>query len=76
MTTSDFRKAFTQLKAKPVKKAKYTKHNAPKERSCGKALRKCQVTGRTHAVIRKYGINLCRQSFRELAPKLGFKKYN
>ena len=78
MTTSDYRKAFTQLKAKPTKKAKYIKHNAPKERSCGQGQlsRKCQVTGRTHAVIRKYGLLLCRQSFRELAPKLGFKKYN
>ncbi|MEM1903602.1 MAG: 30S ribosomal protein S14, partial [Pyrobaculum sp.] len=27
------------------------------------------------AVIRKYGINLCRRCFREVAPQLGFKKY-
>jgi small subunit ribosomal protein S14 len=76
MTHSDHKKAFTQLKAKPIVKAKYIKHNQPKARSCGKAKVKCQVTGRTSAVIRKYNLNLSRQTFRELAPKLGFKKYN
>ena len=39
MTTSDYKKVFTQLNAKPIKKAKFIKFNAPKERSCGIALR-------------------------------------
>jgi len=46
MTTSDYKKAFTQLDHKPIKKAKFIKHNSPKPRSCGIALRKCQNCGR------------------------------
>jgi small subunit ribosomal protein S14 len=75
MTTSHFSKEFTQLDNKPEKKARYLKHNKPKERSCGKALKKCKRCGRNGAHIQKYGIGLCRQCFREVAKKLGFKKY-
>ncbi len=76
MTTSDYRKVFTQLKAKPVKLAKFLKHNKPKERSCGIALRKCRRCGRNGGHIRKYGVSLCRQCFREIALELGFKKFS
>lgn len=76
MTTSDYRKAFKQLKVKQPKLGKYIKHNAPKKRSCGRALKKCRVTGRVGGRISKYGLNICRQAFRSIAPKLGFKKYN
>jgi small subunit ribosomal protein S14 len=76
MTTSDYKKAFTQLKAKPVKLAKYIKHNKPKERSCGIALKKCIRCGRNGGHIQKYGLNVCRQCFREIAKKVGFKKYS
>lgn len=76
MTASDWKKMFTQLDAKPVKKAKYIKHNSPKARSCGKNNVRCQITGRRGGIIRKYGLNICRQSFREVATKLGFKKYS
>lgn len=75
MTTSDYSKAFKQLKSKPAKMKKYTKHNAPKERSTGVSLRKCERCGRTRGHISKYGLNLCRQCFREIATQLGFKKY-
>jgi len=76
MTTSDYRKVFKQLKAKPVKLKKYLKHNAPKKRSCGKNLKKCRRCGRTGGHIDKYGLDLCRQCFREIATKIGFKKYS
>ncbi len=76
MTTSDYRKAYTQLKANPIKWKKYLKHNAPKKRTSGQALHKCRSCGRTHAHIEKYQINLCRQCFREQAKELGFKKYS
>ncbi len=76
MTTSNHRKVFKQLNAKPIKKAKFIKFNQPKKRSCGLALRKCTQCGRMRAHIRKYGIHLCRQCFREMAPQLGFKKYS
>jgi len=67
---------FTQLDQKPVKKEKYIKFNAPKDRSCGIALRKCKNCGRNRGHINKYGLNLCRQCFREMATDLGFKKYS
>ena len=75
MTTSDFRKAYTQLKAKPVIWKKYLKHNAPKKRSVGGALKKCKICGSHRAHIQKYNINLCRRCFRENARSVGFKKY-
>lgn len=76
MTASDWRKAIPQLKGKPAKLAKYKKHNAPKKRTCGEALRKCKRCGRTGGHISKYGLHLCRQCFREIATKIGFKKYS
>lgn len=76
MTTSDYRKAFKQLANKPAKLQKFMKHNAPKKRTTGIALKKCQRCGRTGAHISKYNLHLCRQCFREIATKLGFKKYD
>lgn len=76
MTTSDYRKVFRQLDAKPVKKAKFLKFNRPKKRSCGLALRKCSQCGRVGGHVRKYGLSLCRHCFRETATQLGFKKYS
>lgn len=77
MTSSDYRKMIKQLKNKPAKMKKYMKHNAPKERSCSIRKKRCRFTGRVgRGVIRKYGINVCRQSFREVAQKIGFKKYS
>ncbi|WP_079255095.1 30S ribosomal protein S14 [Halococcus hamelinensis] len=35
----------------------------------------CWMTGREQGLVGKYDIWLCRQSFRELAPKMGFEKY-
>jgi small subunit ribosomal protein S29e len=75
MTTSNPKKMLKQLNKKPGKKAKYLKHNLPKKRKFGQSTKKCQICGRTHAHINKYGINMCRQCFRLNALKLGFKKY-
>jgi small subunit ribosomal protein S14 len=36
----------------------------------------CQRCGRKRGMVRRYGLNLCRQCFREIAPSLGFKKYS
>ena len=76
MTYSSHTKVFKQLRAKPVKMQKFLKHNAPKKRSCGIGLKKCRRCGRTGAHISKYGLNVCRQCFREIATKIGFKKFN
>ena len=76
MTASDWKKILKQLDAKPVIKEKYMKHNVPKKRKIGIAAQKCERCGRFGAHIKSYGLNLCRQCFREVAPKIGFKKYN
>ena len=76
MTYSNYKKALKQLKAKPVKLKKFLKHNVPKKRSCGVSLKRCGRCGRIRGHISSYGLNLCRQCFREIAVDLGFKKYN
>jgi small subunit ribosomal protein S14 len=76
MTTSNYKKVFKQLKVKPPKLEKFIKHNSPKKRSCGVALRKCSRCGRIGGHVGKYGLDLCRQCFRDIAVKLGFKKFN
>ena len=76
MSYSDYKKAFKQLRVKPVKLNKFLKHNSPKKRSCGVALKRCLRCGRIKSRISSYGVNLCRSCFREDAIKLGFKKYS
>ena len=76
MTASDPKKMLRQLKTKPAKYGKFLKHNMPKERSCGLNLKKCRMCGRRRAVIGSYGLMVCRQCFREVATKIGFKKFS
>jgi small subunit ribosomal protein S14 len=76
MSASDWRKGTKQLKGKPAVLKKFLKHNKPKERKFGIASKKCEKCGRHGAHVGQYGLNLCRQCFRELAPQLGFKKYS
>jgi small subunit ribosomal protein S29e len=44
----------------------------------GKGSRACRVTGRLGGMglVRKYGINMKRQTFRERALDMGFEKYS
>jgi small subunit ribosomal protein S29e len=44
----------------------------------GKGSRPCRVTGRMGGMglVRKYGINMKRQTFRERALDMGFMKYS
>ena len=76
MTASDYRKAFTQLRAKPAKMNKFLKHNKPKDRTSGVSKKKCERCGRFGAHLNQYNLNLCRQCFREIAEEIGFKKYS
>lgn len=39
-------------------------------------IQQCPDTGRKQGLISKYDIWLCRQSFREKARDIGFKKYD
>ncbi len=75
MTYSSHKKVFKQLKAKPEKLKKFIKHNSPKKRGFGRSTKKCVRCGRIRGHISKYGIHVCRQCFREIATKIGFKKY-
>ena len=75
MTQSTHTKVLKQIGKKPGKHAKWKKHNVPKERTTGKKAKKCLVTGATRGVIHKYGLRICRRTFRESALELGFKKY-
>lgn len=36
----------------------------------------CRRCGRKRGIIRRYGLHLCRQCFRETAGEIGFKKYS
>ena len=76
MTASDWRKTLKQLMKKPAIKRRYIKYNKPKERTTGIARKKCEKCGRYGAMVGSYGINLCRQCFREIAEEIGFKKYS
>jgi ribosomal protein S14 len=76
MTTSNYNKVFKQLKGKPAKLNKYIKHNAPKKRTTGTGLRRCRRCGRFGGHLKRYGLNLCRHCFREIALKIGFKRYS
>jgi len=73
---SNYNKAFTQLKHKPAKQQKYVKHNKPKDRDFGPSTKKCKRCGSNKGYIGKYGIGLCRKCFREVAYKIGFKKFS
>ncbi|MEK6867481.1 MAG: 30S ribosomal protein S14 [Nanoarchaeota archaeon] len=52
------------------------KHNAPKDRKTGQERLRCRRCLRTGAHISKYGLHLCRHCFRDIAPKIGFKKFH
>ena len=36
----------------------------------------CVLCDRKRGLVRRYGLNLCRQCFRDRASELGFKKYD
>jgi len=76
MPASDWKKLLKQLEGKPAKLQKFLKHNKPKDRKFGIASKKCMRCGRFGAHLNQYNLHLCRQCFREIATKLGFKKYS
>jgi small subunit ribosomal protein S14 len=45
------------------------------KRKFGVGARRCSNCGSYGSHVRIYGMNMCRQCFREKAKKLGFKKY-
>ncbi|MCX8198148.1 MAG: 30S ribosomal protein S14 [Candidatus Micrarchaeota archaeon] len=47
----------------------------PEHKYQGKGLRKCRFCGSARALIRSYGLRICRRCFREVAEEIGFRKY-
>ncbi|XP_055112434.1 small ribosomal subunit protein uS14-like [Symphalangus syndactylus] len=43
-------------------------------RKFGQGSRSCRVCSNRHDLIRKYGLNMCRQCFRQYAKDIGFIK--
>jgi small subunit ribosomal protein S14 len=75
MTASDWKKVMKQIEKKPAKLNRFMKYNKPKARKFGRSTKACEMCGRIGAHVGNYGINMCRQCFRQQATKLGFKKY-
>ncbi len=63
-----------KLKPGKTKLARFLRHNVPKVRKYGQALAKCRRCGSLRGHINKYGLNICRRCFREVALSIGFKK--
>lgn len=76
MSASDWKKVLKQVRSKPAKAKKLTKHCKPKDRKFGISVRKCERCGRFGAHLKQYNLNLCRHCFREIAEEIGFKKYS
>jgi ribosomal protein S14 len=53
-----------------------SKTKSDKYKIRGKGSRPCRRCGSYGSIIRSYGLNVCRQCFREIAESLGFKKYS
>ena len=49
--------------------------NPETQKKFGKGARTCRRCGTHRAIIRKYGLNICRRCIREIAKDLGFRKY-
>lgn len=74
---ADYEHMLKMMASKPSKIKRIKKHNIPKKRPNGLGNSVCRRCGkRGRGVIRKYGLNICRRCFREVAREIGFKKYD
>ena len=64
-----------KIKVGKTKKERFLRHNKKKKRSCGIDRYKCPRCGSNWGYVSKYGLNICRRCFRNIAKDLGFKKY-
>ncbi|MFW9967356.1 MAG: 30S ribosomal protein S14 [Candidatus Thorarchaeota archaeon] len=53
-----------------------SKERVKRRKKMGKGSRNCVRCDTHRAIIRSYGLNMCRRCFRETAEKLGFRKYS
>ena len=68
------RLGIEKIIAGKTKLKRFFRHNARKPRKYGMGLIRCSICGGRRAVIKKYGLNVCRRCFREKAADLGFRK--
>lgn len=77
MIMGEYKKSMKIFANKPVKLAKFKKHNLPKIRKFGLGNSVCRNCGKKGmGMIRKYDLYYCRHCFREVAKCVGFKKYS
>ncbi len=57
-----------------TKRQRFIRHNSPKPRKFGASLKRCIRCGTQRGHIAKYGLNVCRRCFREIAKKINFQK--
>jgi len=53
-----------------------SKDRQKRDMKAEKKARKCKMCGVRAGLIRKYGLNICRRCFKEVAEKMGFSKYS
>ena len=58
-----------------TKRKRFMRHNIKKKRATGRDNFKCPRCGSNWGYLSKYGLNICRRCFRNIAQELGFKKY-
>lgn len=58
-----------------TKKERSLRHNVKKIRAFGRDAKKCPRCRSNWGMISKYGLNICRRCFRNIAAQIGFKKY-
>lgn len=58
-----------------TKKERFLRNNSSKERKFGRNVNPCTRCGGRRGHISKYGLDVCRRCFREIATKIGFKKF-
>lgn len=58
-----------------TKRERFLRHNTTKKRAFGKYTNPCSRCGGRRGHISKYGLDVCRRCFREIATKIGFKKF-
>ena len=68
------RRGLAKITVGKTKRQRFMKHNVPKKRKFGRTEKPCTRCGSLRGHIDKYGLNLCRRCFREIATKIGFKK--
>jgi len=47
----------------------------PQGKNRGKGMRQCRRCGTHRAIIRRYGLDICRRCFYEIGKDIGFKRY-